>query len=666
MSSSRVGPSTELPGLSPIPSGTPEQGSAAASDSEQGTRTRRHLHPVSAGIRKVLNLRRSPRPLGDYEHPKFSKRKYLTCDELRSVLPSGKEADKRSGIVPAHIEVLKNLAAELDMVLSFRKVNPDSHFWISYGDAPMKGLDIKTKTEKGGVLGGLILSPGGRRLSTISSLGADLFGRWINKLIGEDKLELVSEESGEDPSIHKSVTVRDLSNDKIYKFVLNETEKRFKAYKQDGEQFKVVKFKGVGGLPLTSDDDGFDWYPRLKQKNFAGFKDIPDPKAKERWIVVLEKVLAQVRSKIPEDMPEARRKLRALIWTIMQDVLELQEVRELKEGRGRLTAIDNFVVDTGNRKIKETGYHHDALMHGKEKRNSQFPEQCEEVYFIYPDRSTTMSTNWDETQAVDYAIQQDGFVSTMNRVHNIQAGSQPLFHDQRAPGPDGEPIYKHASGKTIAWNSREAAERVYNKYAHSKSLRQRLKNLARFSGSEGFLERRRRESRAGSSTEGDASSVASLAGSVSRLSIQRSYTERSTRSTGSGHTEESGLRLSAASTGSAGASEPRPGRLRRTFSVASRLSTGTVSSVRTDSSVQSVPPWLLEFAHAARSEPDPLHLDETIAEGSGEAEGTWAEGWQFPARPATAESARRLSVHWGTVTSEAEAERTIPEDDERE
>jgi hypothetical protein len=376
-----------------------------------------------------------------FRHPPLEERKYLTRYELAKLMPWGRDAEKRSGLVGSHIDALKDVATRLDTTLAFRKVNPAAQYWIQH-NLPVKDLTVKSKSEKDGPLQGLLVSPGGRRGSTVEALDGKMLGLKLEEMISNNSLEVIENTAEEDADPgHRILTVHDPEKKETYKMRFNVEDSTFSVFKFDGKDFKPVRFKGLHGKPLTADYDAFDFYPRLKNRNFAGFKDI-DTGAIER--------------------PKPR--FADLANIVAKDVLELPEVRQTKGRLGRLSALDEHIIKTCNDEIrKQSGYPHDVLMHGKEKRNTQYPEPCNEVFFIFPDGQTLMSTSWEQTQAVDYAIKQEGFVSTDNRVYNIPAGSKVLFHDQR--NPDGSEAIPPASGKRIDWDSRVAAEKLHGDYA---------------------------------------------------------------------------------------------------------------------------------------------------------------------------------------------------------
>jgi hypothetical protein len=372
-------------------------------------------------------------------HPPFNMRKYLTRHELADLMPSGPVAEKRSGLVDSHIHALKYVASRLDTALAFRKVNPAAQYWIQH-DFPVKGLTVKNKSEKTGPLQGLLLTLG-KSGGAVEALDGKLLGAKLEEMLlnnGLEELENTPEEDA-DPT-HHVLKVRDPATNQIYKMKFNVEDSTFSVFKLDDNEFRPVKFKGSHGKPLTADYDAFDFYPRLKDKNFAGFKDI-DTKAIE----------------------QTKPHFADLADIVFNQVLELPQVRKAKQGLGRLNDWDAHIIKTCNHEIKkQSGYTHDVLMHGKEKRNTEHPELCNEVFFIFPDGQTLMSTSWEQTQAIDHAIKQEGFVSTDNRTYNTPAGSQVRFHDQR--NPDGSPAIPPASGKTIHWDSRAAAEKLYGGY----------------------------------------------------------------------------------------------------------------------------------------------------------------------------------------------------------
>jgi hypothetical protein len=373
-----------------------------------------------------------------FGHPPFNKRKYLTRYELADLMPSGPDAEKRSGVVVSHIDPLKYVASKLDVALAFRKVNPAAKYWIQH-DFPVKGLSVKNKSEKTGPLQGLLLTIG-KSGGAVEALDGKLLGAKLEEMISNDELEMLenSAEEEADPT-HYVLNVRDKKTKHIYKMKFNVKDSTFSVSKLDGDEFRPVKFKGLHGKPLTADYDAFDFYPRLKNKNFAGFKDI-DTKA------------------IEQPTPH----FADLAYIAWKQVLELPKVRKMQQGLGRLNNWDAHIITTCNDEIKkQSGYLYDVVMHGKEKRNTEFPELCNEVFFIFPDGQTLMSTSWEQTQAIDHAIKQEGFVSTDNRTYNSPAGSEVRFHDQKK---GSLPAIPPASGKTIKWDSRAAAEKLYDGY----------------------------------------------------------------------------------------------------------------------------------------------------------------------------------------------------------
>lgn len=377
-----------------------------------------------------------------YQHPPFEDRKYLTHDELERLMPWGPQADKISGLVGSHIDALKDVAELLDTVLAFRKVNPAAKYWIA-SNSPVKGLSVKHKSEKEGPLQGLLVTQEGRRGSTVEELDGEIYGLKLQELIENNSLEVLDNvpEENADPNC-KVLKVFDLQKKTTFKMVFDINESKFSVYRYDGSAYQPIKFKGSKGKPLTADYDAFDFYPRLKDKNFAGFKDI-DTSAIERQNPAFKD----------------------LAMLVVNDVLELPTVRTNRENLGRLTDWDAHIIKTCNEFIQaESGYEHNVVMHGKEKRNTQYPELCNEVFFIFPDGRTLMSTNWEQTQAVDYAIKQEGFISTDNRAYNKHAGSEILFHDQRKQNTGGSGEVPPGSGERIEWDSRAAAEKLYNAY----------------------------------------------------------------------------------------------------------------------------------------------------------------------------------------------------------
>ncbi|RJF92130.1 anthrax toxin-like adenylyl cyclase domain-containing protein [Noviherbaspirillum saxi] len=365
------------------------------------------------------------------------------------MLRTGKAAESASGLVLSHIEVLKELAKERDVVLAFRKVNPHAKRWIEK-NMPVKGLSKKTKTEKRGLFAGLMVRDSGGTDGAVSELDGPTYARLLKELIDDGRVHVlqdagVHETGGASSSRLKSVVLQDLEHDRCYKISYDPEGGTISVFrkKKDG-MFRRMKFEGHGGKPLTADYDAFDFYPRLVNENFAGFKDIDMSSLYD---------------------PDKAGSFRRLVEIIIHQVLELPEVRSAKAERGRLTAWDNDIINAANARIKKnTGYTYDVLMHGKEKRNSQYPELCDEVFFIFPDGMTLMSKIWNETQAVDYAIRQEGFISTDNRVYNRMAGEFPLFPDLTNTGIDGEPLFTQGSGKVIPWDSRAAAKGLYDRY----------------------------------------------------------------------------------------------------------------------------------------------------------------------------------------------------------
>lgn len=173
------------------------------------------------------------------------------------MLPSGERALALSDIVPLHAGAIRAVADELEVALSFRQVNPDSVFWISYGNSPVEGLETKTKTEKGGALGGLLISEGGRRESAVSLLEGHVFGERLAEFIEGGRLTRVHDENAP-PS---SIVMRD-DKSEIYRIELDADRQKFKiSRKTEAGHFRRVKFKGRNGLPLTADYDPFDFYP---------------------------------------------------------------------------------------------------------------------------------------------------------------------------------------------------------------------------------------------------------------------------------------------------------------------------------------------------------------------------------------------------------------------
>ncbi|MGI4847443.1 MAG: anthrax toxin-like adenylyl cyclase domain-containing protein, partial [Janthinobacterium lividum] len=310
-------------------------------------------------------------------YSEFHERSYLTHGELGQIMPVGSEAIRLSGLVPDHVLAIQNVARELDTVLAFRAVNADSAYWIEHGKAPVKDLLTKQKTEKGGMLGGLLLSDGGRKETNITSLDAEIFGGHLSRMIEEGKLEWQpnSPQDEADPS-HFTVVVKDVDKDKIYKLRLNIQENRFSVYRQDGGAFKPVAFKGREGAPITADYDAFDYYPRLKNQDFAGHKKIgagglhnSRDFGRERFRRIAGVVMDDLRP---------QRKLSNFVRNVMDDVLELQDVRSQKGLLGRLSSIDDFIRISINKEVRQRcDYPHDVVMHGKEKRNTQYPELCE-------------------------------------------------------------------------------------------------------------------------------------------------------------------------------------------------------------------------------------------------------------------------------------------------
>ncbi|MGI4848012.1 MAG: hypothetical protein ACRYGK_07740, partial [Janthinobacterium lividum] len=80
-------------------------------------------------------------------------------------------------------------------------------------------------------------------------------------------------------------------------------------------------------------------------------------------------------------------------------------------------------------------------------------------------REPLLSDSWEKTQAVDYTLQQENFLTTVNRVYGNQAGSKPLFPDQRQTDAQGRPLYQSGSGKTISWDAKRASASLHGKFA---------------------------------------------------------------------------------------------------------------------------------------------------------------------------------------------------------
>jgi hypothetical protein len=532
-------------------------------------RVRNMLHLPAADARNDAGVR-PPAP------------RYIDCAGLAAVLPSGREAEARSGLLPAHIEVLKAVAAGLDTVLAFRTVNPESRFWMQYGRLPMKGLNVKDKSLRNdGPLGGLIEAPGERNDSTVSLLDAAPLALRIRDYVDSERLQLL-EVGGTTPAGHWTIGVRDVERDRTYRFELDEARRKFSVGRKEGDAYKRVRFRGVHGVPLTADYDAFDFYPRLKPNAFAGYKD-------------LHGLFVKRLDERDPSCPKARRRWVALIETVINDVLELPAVRQPTADRGRLTPTDSRIIDAINAGIHASGYPHDAVMHGKEKWNIHFPERCESVLFILPDGGTLCSTNWNETQAVDYALQQAGYITTVNRAYNR---------------PAGDPRHRESS-RVIPWDSRAAAEELHDAVAAGAA--ERADGSRRGTRQESAIAKRLREKlkaavsrrrRAAADTDPDAAADAAPAVSNPADAATPSAAGRPSTAPATGPAGDfSRRRLSWPSEGNA----PVRG---RSTSVSSASSAATwqsgvsACSASSRASTQSIPDWLLAIARAAAEEPD--------------------------------------------------------------
>ncbi|SHF16913.1 toxin LF subunit [Seinonella peptonophila] len=313
-----------------------------------------------------------------------------------------------SGLVPAHVEKLKEIAIETYTYIMFRPVNRLATSLIAKG-AATKEKSIHGKSSDWGPMAGYI--PYDQDLSKLH--GSKVEVDWGNR---ENKRTIEQKDEYGNPSVVKLYLELDIDRQReleikdvlklgpIYEesgcvysnlFVKNETYQ----FRVD-HNTRIVEYRTRLGRQ-TCLGETFSWKPIEILGRM--FDRTPKPLTADYDLFALAPDIQMAKAQIPRKVWEERVAEREGIIEKNNNYLELMYqygfIRKENEDRSNLTKWQQDMVNRLNTAVIEAGYTGGAVInHGTEQDNVRNPEQDQEIFIIAPDGSVVLTKSWQDTQ----------------------------------------------------------------------------------------------------------------------------------------------------------------------------------------------------------------------------------------------------------------------------
>lgn len=355
----------------------------------------------------------------------------FSLDHIPGILKED-DAIKASGFVPWHKVILSAVAKDQNVFLLFRPFNPDCTDLLAEG-CVAKPPQIKAKSADWGPMQGYIpfdpgLSKTRRSMDGASNPNVELIGREPDRFKAQD-LEISFERAGYliDKGVLKQLNGAEFICEGVkFKFESGPTGGYAVLHQAPGESgFRPVQVMcDHEGRPFTADYDTFAVYPALSNYHQVYQESLNAdhrPARRARWHAIV--------AAITEGQGREQRK-----------VPDLPSARESNAHRDAREAI--------NARLDEYWGSGEIITHGPEQENLAHFEQDENILVITPEGKVYCTTNWQQTQAVAHAADQQGYLTYDNPTYNQSAGESFSYLDRDYVIPAGKPPPE--------WNPHEA------------------------------------------------------------------------------------------------------------------------------------------------------------------------------------------------------------------